>query len=413
MVNELNKNMVKELKKESETWEIRKNLQYVGNMVKEERVFVDGKWVNKTPHKNQFWNGERYNLSTKTKSFRLFCGEGRNIDDVIKSDADFRRVFKLMNCMNDNNQIMYADNKKKAVPMNREIRTRVFGMTQNKVGEFLSRMKKVNVIKEDGMGNFFINPVYTMANRGITVKVFLLFRKELEQILNENAIKDLQTLAYYDLHPEILAQEMEEQKKTLEELLIDGRQYDAINEYDNNLDPKTVTKEQEDAKTIKEVSDNIRNYIRTSSKTSHLADQIIVKEEVLLEVLQNEFNNRPIAMAISPISNFDMMNKKEEATLADIVNNCSFLQGIDLETGEVLDFVPVEVTANSDVTRVVTVIDAINRMKNRFPKKTMNIPPRPSIKKEITNPIILNDVSEEDDIYDFVNKLNNKYKEIA
>ena len=36
-----------------------------------------------------------------------------------------------------------------------------------------------------------------------------------------------------------------------------------------------------------------------------------------------------------------------------------------------------------------------------------------SIKKEITNPIILNDVSEEDDIYDFVNKLNNKYKEIA
>ena len=59
MVNELNKNMVKELKKESETWEIRKNLQYVGNMVKEERVFVDGKWVNKTPHKNQFWNGER------------------------------------------------------------------------------------------------------------------------------------------------------------------------------------------------------------------------------------------------------------------------------------------------------------------------------------------------------------------
>lgn len=371
MVNELSKDMIKELKKESESWKIRESIDSIGEGAVSKQVLVNGIWTETEYRRNQFWDEQKgmYNLSTRSKSFRVFCGEGRCIDDVIKSDADFRKMFRLMNCMNESNQLMYADNKKKAVPMNKKIMSILFNMTEKKVGEFLSRMKKLNIIKEDGMGNFFINPVYTMASRGITLKVYLLFRKELEAILNENAIKDLQTLAYYDLHPEELVLAMEKKKQSLEEVLKEARNFDAINEMDNNLEPKVMTKEQEEARTVRELSEQIRENINNSSKTAHIANQVVVKEEVLLDVLQNEFNNRPVAMAISPLAALDPVLNGRKATLADLVNNCSFLQGIDLETGEVLDFVPVEVTTTVDVQRTVKVGGKELPVPANMPKK--------------------------------------------
>lgn len=363
MLTELQKKLYNELLEESKTWNIRRNLNDIGEGAVSTRVLVNGQWIDKEFRRNQFWDEKKgiYNLSTRTKSFRVFSGEGRNIDDVIEGDADFRRMFRLMKYMNDCNQLMYSDNKKKAVPMNKKIMAIVFKMTEKKVGEFLSRMKKLNIIKEDGMGNYFINPLYTMASRGITVKVFLLFRKELEAVLNENAIKDLQTLAYYDLHPEELALEMERNKKTLEELLIDGRQYDAIDEMDSNLEPRVVSdkelKEREEQELKLQISNEIMNHITMSSKTKDIASQVIVKEEGLVELFKTKYENRIEYMATSSIVDAMIAAKSyEKLTLAELVNNCEFLQGIDLETGEILDFIkeePKNITVNVNGREII------------------------------------------------------------
>ena len=363
MLTELQKKLYNELLEESKTWNIRRNLNDIGEGAVSTRVLVNGQWIDKEFRRNQFWDEKKgiYNLSTRTKSFRVFSGEGRNIDDVIEGDADFRRMFRLMKYMNDCNQLMYSDNKKKAVPMNKKIMAIVFKMTEKKVGEFLSRMKKLNIIKEDGMGNYFINPLYTMASRGITVKVFLLFRKELEAVLNENAIKDLQTLAYYDLHPEELALEMERNKKTLEELLIDGRQYDAIDEMDSNLEPRVVSdkelKEREEQELKLQISNEIMNHITMSSKTKDIASQVIVKEEGLVELFKTKYKNRIEYMATSSIVDAMIAAKSyEKLTLAELVNNCEFLQGIDLETGEILDFIkeePKNITVNVNGREII------------------------------------------------------------
>ena len=357
MITELQKKLYNELLEESKTWNIRRNLNDIGEGAVSTRVLVNGQWIDKEFRRNQFWDEKKgiYNLSTRTKSFRVFSGEGRNIDDVIEGDADFRRMFRLMKYMNDCNQLMYSDNKKKAVPMNKKIMAIVFKMTEKKVGEFLSRMKKLNIIKEDGMGNYFINPLYTMASRGITVKVFLLFRKELEAVLNENAIKDLQTLAYYDLHPE------EWNKKTLEELLIDGRQYDAIDEMDSNLEPRVVSdkelKEREEQELKLQISNEIMNHITMSSKTKDIASQVIVKEEGLVELFKTKYKNRIEYMATSSIVDAMIAAKSyEKLTLAELVNNCEFLQGIDLETGEILDFIkeePKNITVNVNGREII------------------------------------------------------------
>ena len=149
MITELQKKLYNELLEESKTWNIRRNLNDIGEGAVSTRVLVNGQWIDKEFRRNQFWDEKKgiYNLSTRTKSFRVFSGEGRNIDDVIEGDADFRRMFRLMKYMNDCNQLMYSDNKKKAVPMNKKIMAIVFKMTEKKVGEFLSRMKKLNIIK--------------------------------------------------------------------------------------------------------------------------------------------------------------------------------------------------------------------------------------------------------------------------
>lgn len=209
----------------------------IGRITLEEKGSISGKEYRKITKEKRFYDEETnmYRLVTRNKKVNLFIGEGRDVDDIIDSDKDFRSISKLIKNINSNNVIMYSKRKGvKTTTANRNCIALMINRTEKKTAEFICRMKKLGIIKEEN--NFiYINPVYAMSTSGINIETYIRFQEDLDKILPEIAIRDLQSIAYYEIFPEELEREMKNNNISEEDVIIAARKYEAI-DY-NNLDP--------------------------------------------------------------------------------------------------------------------------------------------------------------------------------
>lgn len=227
----LNKEDKKKMERESKSWEIIK-YDEVGKCTSRELGSISGKEFEKVARERNFYNEDNgtYRLSLRNKSIRVFTGEGRSLDDVIESDADFRRMSRIMNNLNNMNQVMISSSTKRAaIPANKKSLVAFTKLSEKKNIEFYNRMKKLDILREDANGNIFVSPVFCMTTTGISVELYMLFKKELDAVLPEAAIRDLQTLAYYNLHPEELVADMEKfETLDVEDVLAEARKEEVL-----------------------------------------------------------------------------------------------------------------------------------------------------------------------------------------
>lgn len=153
----------------------------------------------------EFYKNGQYEIFTRTKFVKRFVGAGRDIADVIDSDADLGKMYRIMRYIDNMNMIVYDNHDKKAtIPADQELMLKLIGGHEKRAKEFLNKMMKLEIIKEGNVGSgkrYFINPIYTMASKGISTFVFKLFRESLLPHLSEQAVSDLDFLCYIENNP--------------------------------------------------------------------------------------------------------------------------------------------------------------------------------------------------------------------
>lgn len=158
------------------------------------------------------WKKKGYRVFTRTAFQKRFTAKDRDIMDVLESDADIGKMHRLTRHIDNENMIMYSNNEKKeAIPANKELMLKIIGGSEKRAREFLRKTINLGIIHElkipnDGKPDFryFVSPVYTMTSAGLTLHLYRLFREQLFRYLRPQAIIDLEKLIYYELHPEEL-----------------------------------------------------------------------------------------------------------------------------------------------------------------------------------------------------------------
>ena len=204
--------------------------EQIGKVTSTETGTISGKDFEKVAKERRFYNEETgtYRLITRNKKVSLFIGEGRDIDELIKSDKDYRSMSRLIKSINSNNIVMYTKRKGvKAMPANRACVALMIERTEKKTAEFINSMKKLGIIKEEEQF-IYVNPVYAMSTNGLNIETYIRFKDELDEVLPNAAVRDLQSIAYYEMFPEELDKEMEENDLTEEDVIAKARQYEEI-----------------------------------------------------------------------------------------------------------------------------------------------------------------------------------------
>lgn len=145
----------------------------------------------------------------KRGKYRIFSGKDKisiyRDTDLIETFGnkydDLGRLFKLINSMDSNNMLgIYDRHLKHYQPVtNKQMLYDMLGLTNHsRAAKFYDRLREIELLKEwhndNGETVFYINPVYTMADRGITLTVYKLFYKELNRVLPYKARISLQAL---------------------------------------------------------------------------------------------------------------------------------------------------------------------------------------------------------------------------
>lgn len=148
----------------------------------------------------------KYSIFTKSNFVKHYTGDEHNISDVITSDAELGKMYRIMRNLNNMNMIMHKDSHtKKGAPADRNLLYELTGYdNRNSARRFINKMVELGIIKEGNIGGnerFFINPLYTMIGSGITLMVYQLFKEQLDPFLTEQAKIDLARLCYYEDNP--------------------------------------------------------------------------------------------------------------------------------------------------------------------------------------------------------------------
>lgn len=145
----------------------------------------------------------------KKGKYRIFSSKDRisiyRDTDLIKAFGDkyddLGRLFKLINSMDANNMIgIYDKHLKHYQPVtSRQMLYDLLGIKSRTTGgNFYKKLKEIELLKEwyndEGQTVFYISPIYTMADRGITLTVYKLFFVELNRVLPYKAKMALQAL---------------------------------------------------------------------------------------------------------------------------------------------------------------------------------------------------------------------------
>lgn len=144
----------------------------------------------------------------KKGKYRLFSSKDRisiyrdnDLIEAFPKYEDLGRLFKLVNSMDANNMIgIYNKHLKHYAPVTNKVQLyALLGIKSRTTGAaFYQKLKDLDIIKEwhddEGRTVFYINPVYTMADRGITLTVYKLFYDALNKVLPYKAKESLQAL---------------------------------------------------------------------------------------------------------------------------------------------------------------------------------------------------------------------------
>ena len=196
-------------KNNMEIVEVYERLAGLGLVEATSTVAFDGKSFSKINRK-QFYNHEtkKYRVFSQSGFIKVYTGNGRHIADVIESDQELGKMTRIMRCIDVNNMIVYnAHSKHESYPANRELLRKMTGLKGDRSARFISKMTKLGIIREAKIGDaerFFINPIYTMADSGITLTLYKLFREELVEVLPDQVIKDLDFLVYLEQNPDVI-----------------------------------------------------------------------------------------------------------------------------------------------------------------------------------------------------------------
>ena len=184
----------------------------------------------KKAQKYNFWDGKKYRIRTGTNCARLFT-PGDHFAPELCETLDWKATqigyaIMIIRNMDRNNMIMYYDrHTKTAIPANKELLYKFFSKNPNSARVIVKPLLEKGVIREwtskwkgGKTERYYINPLYTMRDSGITLDLYKLFKEELDPYLTDKAKKDLGTLLYYEDHPEELLALKEKDRKKLEEL---------------------------------------------------------------------------------------------------------------------------------------------------------------------------------------------------
>ena len=177
-----------------------------------------------------FWDAKnkRYIIQSRTAFVKLYVpADESKVDlfDVLEDDpTNIGRMMLIIRHIDNNNMIIYKDkHTRSGVPANKELLYKLTGYDNpDSARKFIKKMTDKGIIKEwkcDNYSRYYINPIYTMADRGITLDLYKLFKEELDSYLTEKAKADLATILYYENSPEELVKLQEENAQKQEEEL--------------------------------------------------------------------------------------------------------------------------------------------------------------------------------------------------
>lgn len=303
--------MTTEIKNLDEYMEIGKTGVKVDRTVK-----FGGKEFLKTKEEGySFWDEKtgKYSVFTKSGYTKHYTGADHNISDVITSDAELGKMYRIMRNLNNMNMIMYKDSHtKKGSPADRPLLYELTGYgNSNSARRFINKMIELGIIKEGNIGGnerFFINPLYTMIGSGITLMVYQLFKEQLDPFLTEQAKIDLGELCYYENNPsEYIA--LERKKKQEQEEAADA------------LLDKMFSPEREQELALEEALDNIprpdmRNVLATKNPEDDcdFIESILKNEEIYGSLKESDTT---IVLAITP----NEMTREKRLFLIDAISS--------------------------------------------------------------------------------------------
>ena len=207
----LDKKTLEKIKAESEGWSRKKSLDDIGVCTQSTTGTISGNDHIRTIKKHKFYHEDKnmYKIATQNKSVKIFTGKGRDLDEVIQSDADYRKMTRIMNHLNNNNMVLLENNMKKiAVPATKTDLMVYTKLNQRRNSDFFSRMKKLGIMKEDARKYIYVNPLYCLGGSGISPEVYYLFKDDLDKVLPKNTIEELHAILYFKLHSEELKKAM-------------------------------------------------------------------------------------------------------------------------------------------------------------------------------------------------------------
>lgn len=132
-----------------------------------------------------------YLFFAKSYARRMF--NSVTLSDQVKDKYDFMRCHLLAeHIYKDTNMIAYRVSARKIRPADVEDIAKIIGLSYKKTKEFLSRMRKAQVIAErtDKVGNsvsvkYYFNPIFVCSKKYLSAELYFLFQSSLDCYLPE------------------------------------------------------------------------------------------------------------------------------------------------------------------------------------------------------------------------------------
>ena len=180
-------------------------------------------------YEKSFWDAEnkRYIIQSRTAFVKIYVPADESKVDLFEAleenTKDIGQIMLIIRYIDNNNMIIYKDkHTRNGVPANKELLYKMISENKEVARRFIKKMTDKGIIKEwkcDNYSRYYINPIYTMADRGITLDLYKLFKEELDPYLTEKAKADLSTILYYENSPEELVKLQEKSTQKQEEEL--------------------------------------------------------------------------------------------------------------------------------------------------------------------------------------------------
>lgn len=200
----------------------------IGRVTKEpsEKITMGSETIEKrlAPTEISFWDSKakKYFFRPKTSFLKVYVPDDSAVPDLYdaldEEPKDIGQIMLIMRHIDNDNMIQYRDkHNKQSTPANKKILYQMISKNPEVARRFVKKMMDKGIIRkwesewEGGkIERFFINPLYTVRDKGISLNLYKLFKEELDLYLTDKAKKDLGTLLYYENNPDELVKLQDE-----------------------------------------------------------------------------------------------------------------------------------------------------------------------------------------------------------